>query len=131
MPFTVTNGPDANGVGGNNDRPDFNPTGRPACAPDARGDRDRPGAITGVSSTRTITSPRSIRARLATSGSPAYNPGQPEAGSAPARSAATPSAPEGSTTSTSISRKRIAITEGSASSSGRSSSTSSTTRNTG
>jgi len=29
VPFTVTNGQDANGVGGNNDRPDFNPQGRP------------------------------------------------------------------------------------------------------
>lgn len=28
VPFTVANGEDANGVGGNNDRPDFNPNGR-------------------------------------------------------------------------------------------------------
>jgi hypothetical protein len=29
VPFTVANGEDSNGVGGNNDRPDFNPNGRP------------------------------------------------------------------------------------------------------
>ena len=28
MPFTVTNGIDADGIGGNNDRPDFNPAGQ-------------------------------------------------------------------------------------------------------
>jgi hypothetical protein len=28
VPFTVANGQDSNGVGGNNDRPDFNPNGR-------------------------------------------------------------------------------------------------------
>jgi hypothetical protein len=28
VPFTVTNGADSNGVGGNNDRPDFNPNGQ-------------------------------------------------------------------------------------------------------
>ncbi len=44
VPFTVTNGVDSNGVGGNNDRPDFNPNGQ-------RGVRAIPATATSPSAT--------------------------------------------------------------------------------
>jgi hypothetical protein len=44
VPFTVSNGQDSNGLGGNNDRPDFNPNGQ-------RGVRALPATATSPSST--------------------------------------------------------------------------------
>ncbi len=45
VPFTVANGQDSNGLGGNNDRPDFNPNGQPGVR--AVPQVDATGRITG------------------------------------------------------------------------------------
>jgi hypothetical protein len=76
VPFTVINGADSNGVGGNNDRPDLNPNGR-------AGVRAVPvvnattGAITGYINPDDNNAPIDpSTARYI--GLPAFNPGQPE-----------------------------------------------------
>jgi hypothetical protein len=42
VPFTVTNGVDSNGLGGNNDRPDYNPFGQKGVRAQLRGSRPSP-----------------------------------------------------------------------------------------
>ncbi len=74
VPFTVGNGLDANGVAGNNDRPNFNPNGRPGVR--AVPVVDNTGAITGYTNpdaNNAVIDPSTARYI----GLPAFNPSQP------------------------------------------------------
>jgi hypothetical protein len=110
VPFTVINGADSNGVGGNNDRPDLNPNGR-------AGVRAVPvvnattGAITGYINPDTDNAPIDpSTARYI--GLQAFNPGQPESRQRTGTAGRNTERTKGVNNFDFILGKQIALTEG-------------------